>query len=156
MFNLYRASQLAFPREEILKNAKDFSYKYLQDKRERDELIDKWIIMKDLPGEVRYVTCNIRPKHTHYIKNGSKEHYINTYALHAILGSSDRVGIRQSVFGFFLLIWFSYLDIYFFFCLIDWVCVRDSMVRKLASGRDEILYRSIWWRKRRLDWQDPL
>lgn len=61
MFNLYRASQLAFPREEILKNAKDFSYKYLQDKRERDELIDKWIIMKDLPGEVRYVTCNIRP-----------------------------------------------------------------------------------------------
>ncbi|XP_010422537.1 PREDICTED: ent-copalyl diphosphate synthase, chloroplastic-like [Camelina sativa] len=52
MFNLYRASQLAFPRDEILKNAKEFSYNYLQDKRERDELLDKWIIMKDLPGEI--------------------------------------------------------------------------------------------------------
>lgn len=55
MFNLYRASQLAFPREEILKNAKEFSYNYLLEKREREELIDKWIIMKDLPGEVRYM-----------------------------------------------------------------------------------------------------
>ncbi|EFH49068.1 hypothetical protein ARALYDRAFT_352546 [Arabidopsis lyrata subsp. lyrata] len=54
MFNLYRASQLAFPREDILKNAKEFSNKYLQGKRERDELIDKWIIMKDLPGEIGF------------------------------------------------------------------------------------------------------
>ncbi|OAO99244.1 GA1 [Arabidopsis thaliana] len=54
MFNLYRASQLAFPREEILKNAKEFSYNYLLEKREREELIDKWIIMKDLPGEIGF------------------------------------------------------------------------------------------------------
>ncbi|KAL1225101.1 Ent-copalyl diphosphate synthase [Cardamine amara subsp. amara] len=54
MFNLYRASQLAFPREEILKNAKEFSFNYLQDKQERGELIDKWIIMKDLPGEIGF------------------------------------------------------------------------------------------------------
>ncbi|CAH2071896.1 unnamed protein product [Thlaspi arvense] len=54
MFNLYRASQLAFPKEEILKNAKEFSSKYLQHKQERDELLDKWIIMKDLPGEIGF------------------------------------------------------------------------------------------------------
>ncbi|CAH8356853.1 unnamed protein product [Eruca vesicaria subsp. sativa] len=54
MFNLYRASQLAFPREEILKNAKEFSSKYLKHKQDKDELIDKWIIMKDLPGEIGY------------------------------------------------------------------------------------------------------
>ncbi|KAL0712623.1 hypothetical protein Bca4012_019601 [Brassica carinata] len=54
MFNLYRASQLAFPREEILKNAKEFSSKYLQHKQEKGELLDKWIIMKDLPGEIGF------------------------------------------------------------------------------------------------------
>ncbi|ESQ37954.1 hypothetical protein EUTSA_v10029352mg, partial [Eutrema salsugineum] len=54
MFNLYRASQLAFSREKILKNAKEFSSKYLQHKQERDELLDKWIIMKDLPGEIGF------------------------------------------------------------------------------------------------------
>ncbi|KAF8116486.1 hypothetical protein N665_0017s0043 [Sinapis alba] len=54
MFNLYRASQLAFPREEILKNAREFSSKYLQHKQEKGELLDKWIIMKDLPGEIGF------------------------------------------------------------------------------------------------------
>ncbi|CAF2125557.1 unnamed protein product [Brassica napus] len=54
MFNLYRASQLAFPKEEILKNAKEFSSKYLKHKQDIDELIDKWIIMKDLPGEIGF------------------------------------------------------------------------------------------------------
>ncbi|KAF2538443.1 hypothetical protein F2Q68_00018644 [Brassica cretica] len=54
MFNLYRASQLAFPREEILKNAQEFSSKYLQHKQEKGELLDKWIIMKDLPGEIGF------------------------------------------------------------------------------------------------------
>ncbi|WZZ11860.1 hypothetical protein YC2023_104949 [Brassica napus] len=54
MFNLYRASQLAFPREDILINAKEFSSKYLQHKQEKGELLDKWIIMKDLPGEIGF------------------------------------------------------------------------------------------------------
>ncbi|XP_056852151.1 ent-copalyl diphosphate synthase, chloroplastic-like isoform X2 [Raphanus sativus] len=54
IFNLYRASQLAFPKEEILKNAKEFSSKYLKRKQDKDELIDKWIIMKDLPGEIGF------------------------------------------------------------------------------------------------------
>nr|UNZ93477.1 ent-copalyl diphosphate synthase [Scutellaria baicalensis] len=54
MYNLYRASQLMFPGESILEDAKTFSSKFLQRKRANNELLDKWIITKDLPGEVGY------------------------------------------------------------------------------------------------------
>jgi len=54
MFNLYRASQVLFQGEEILEDAKNFSVKFLTEKREANQLLDKWIITKDLPGEV----CN--------------------------------------------------------------------------------------------------
>ncbi|KAG2405810.1 Ent-copalyl diphosphate synthase [Vigna angularis] len=54
MFNLYRASQLLFQGEEILEDAKNFSTKFLTEKREANQLLDKWIITKDLPGEVSY------------------------------------------------------------------------------------------------------
>ncbi|KAL6987032.1 Gly-Xaa carboxypeptidase, partial [Sarracenia purpurea var. burkii] len=51
MFNLYRASQALFPGEKILEDAKKFSSKFLREKQANDELLDKWIISKDLPGE---------------------------------------------------------------------------------------------------------
>ncbi|KAL6505137.1 Gly-Xaa carboxypeptidase [Orobanche gracilis] len=54
MYNLYRASQLRFPGETILADAANFSSNFLQEKRARNELLDKWIITKDLPGEVGY------------------------------------------------------------------------------------------------------
>ncbi|CAN4101216.1 unnamed protein product [Withania somnifera] len=54
MYNLYRTSQLLFPGEKILEDAKIFTYNFLQEKRAKNELIDKWIITKDLPGEVGY------------------------------------------------------------------------------------------------------
>ncbi|XP_076923265.1 (-)-kolavenyl diphosphate synthase TPS10, chloroplastic-like [Bidens hawaiensis] len=54
MFNLYRASQVLFPGEKILEDAKKFSYNYLKEKQSLNELLDKWIISKDLPGEVVY------------------------------------------------------------------------------------------------------
>ncbi|GFY98796.1 terpenoid cyclases/Protein prenyltransferases superfamily protein [Actinidia rufa] len=54
MFNLYRASQVLFPGEKILEDAKKFTSKFLREKRARNELLDKWIITKDLPGEVGY------------------------------------------------------------------------------------------------------
>ncbi|KAK4376276.1 hypothetical protein RND71_006953 [Anisodus tanguticus] len=54
MYNLYRASQLMFPGEKILEDAKIFSFNFLQEKRVQNELLDKWIITKDLPGEVGY------------------------------------------------------------------------------------------------------
>ncbi|KAL5055432.1 hypothetical protein RYX36_036114 [Vicia faba] len=54
MFNLYRASQVMFQGEEILENARNFSARYLSKKRFLNQLLDKWIITKDLPGEVGY------------------------------------------------------------------------------------------------------
>ena len=57
MYNLYRASQVLFPGEKILEDAKHFSSNFLTEKRAANELWDKWIITKDLPGEVR---SNIR------------------------------------------------------------------------------------------------
>nr|AGF69544.1 ent-copalyl diphosphate synthase [Salvia miltiorrhiza] len=54
MYNLYRAAQLIFPGENILEDAATFSAKFLQQKRANNELLDKWIITKDLPGEVGY------------------------------------------------------------------------------------------------------
>ncbi|KAL4362591.1 hypothetical protein GQ457_04G028030 [Hibiscus cannabinus] len=52
IFNLYRASQVVFPGENILEDAKRFSFTFLKQKQAADELLDKWIITKDLPGEV--------------------------------------------------------------------------------------------------------
>ncbi|XP_052115383.1 ent-copalyl diphosphate synthase 1 isoform X2 [Arachis duranensis] len=53
-FNLYRASQVLFPGEMILQDAKYFSFKFLSEKRASNEIFDKWIITKDLIGEVSY------------------------------------------------------------------------------------------------------
>lgn len=52
MFNLFRASQLMFPGEKVLEDAKKFSSEFLREKQVAKELLDKWIITKDLPGEV--------------------------------------------------------------------------------------------------------
>nr|WCR39977.1 terpene synthase class II [Dracocephalum officinale] len=54
MYNLYRASQLMYTQEHILADAKNYSANFLHRKRLNNELIDKWIITKDLPGEVGY------------------------------------------------------------------------------------------------------
>ncbi|GJU79314.1 copalyl pyrophosphate synthase 2 [Tanacetum coccineum] len=54
MLSVYRASQMLFPGEKILDDANKFSHKFLTDKRSRNELLDKWVISKDLPGEVGY------------------------------------------------------------------------------------------------------
>ncbi|KAF9621268.1 hypothetical protein IFM89_018485 [Coptis chinensis] len=54
LFNLYRAAQVLFPGETILEEAKKFAYKFLCGKQASNQLLDKWIITKDLPGEVGY------------------------------------------------------------------------------------------------------
>ncbi|MED6149247.1 Gly-Xaa carboxypeptidase, partial [Stylosanthes scabra] len=54
IYNLFRASHLLFPGEMILEDAKHFSSKFLSEKCASDEVFDKWIITKDLPGEVSY------------------------------------------------------------------------------------------------------
>ncbi|MED6221373.1 Gly-Xaa carboxypeptidase [Stylosanthes scabra] len=50
-FNLYRASQVLFPGEMILEDAKYFASKFLSEKLASNEIFDKWIITKDLVGE---------------------------------------------------------------------------------------------------------
>uniref|UniRef100_A0A0D9VES7 ent-copalyl diphosphate synthase n=1 Tax=Leersia perrieri TaxID=77586 RepID=A0A0D9VES7_9ORYZ len=54
MYNLNRASQISFPGEEILQRARIFSYEFLREREAQGALHDKWIISKDLPGEVQY------------------------------------------------------------------------------------------------------
>ncbi|XP_044485621.1 (-)-kolavenyl diphosphate synthase TPS28, chloroplastic-like isoform X2 [Mangifera indica] len=54
IYNLYRASQIGFPGEKILDNARQFSGKFLREKQAAKELLDKWIITKDLPSEVGF------------------------------------------------------------------------------------------------------
>ncbi|KAL8053647.1 hypothetical protein ABFX02_05G086400 [Erythranthe guttata] len=55
IYSLYRASQIRFPGEEILDEAKVFAYKFLQDMLASNEevLRDKWVISKHLPDEIR-------------------------------------------------------------------------------------------------------
>lgn len=52
MYNLLRASQVLLPGEGILEDAKQFSYKFLKEKQAANQILDKWIITKDLSGEV--------------------------------------------------------------------------------------------------------
>ncbi|KAL7126615.1 hypothetical protein ABFS83_14G200100 [Erythranthe nasuta] len=54
MYNLYRASQVMFPGENVLFQARNFSANFLQERRAKNLLFDKWIITKDLHGEVGY------------------------------------------------------------------------------------------------------
>nr|A0A3G1QTU5.2 RecName: Full=Ent-copalyl diphosphate synthase 3; Short=IeCPS3; Flags: Precursor [Isodon eriocalyx] len=54
MYNLYRASQTMFNGEHILADAKEYSTNFLHKKRLANAIVDKWIITKDLPGEVGY------------------------------------------------------------------------------------------------------
>lgn len=52
LFNLLRAAQCLHPGEKIFEKAKKFCSKFLKEKRACNQLYDKWIVSKDLPGEV--------------------------------------------------------------------------------------------------------
>lgn len=67
IFNLYRASQLLFPGDQILEDANRFSYNFLRQKQAADQLLDKWIITKDLPGEVRNIVYILFSKISFFI-----------------------------------------------------------------------------------------
>ncbi|XP_028799729.1 ent-copalyl diphosphate synthase, chloroplastic-like [Neltuma alba] len=54
IFNFYRAAQVQFPGETILDEGKNFATNFLTKKRADNQILDKWIIAKDLPGEVSY------------------------------------------------------------------------------------------------------
>ncbi|KAL6640344.1 hypothetical protein ACP70R_022193 [Stipagrostis hirtigluma subsp. patula] len=54
MFSLYRAAQFAFPGENELERANIYSRVFLEERRASAKLKDKWVIAKDLPGEIGY------------------------------------------------------------------------------------------------------
>ncbi|KAK4285654.1 hypothetical protein QN277_002323 [Acacia crassicarpa] len=54
MFNFYRATQVQFPGEAILDEGRKYATNFLSEKRDANQILDKWIIAKDLPGEVSY------------------------------------------------------------------------------------------------------
>ncbi|CAN4116364.1 unnamed protein product [Withania somnifera] len=54
MYNLYRCSQVSFPGEKILDDARKFTYNFLQSCLSNNQSLDKWLIAKDIPGEMRY------------------------------------------------------------------------------------------------------
>ncbi|XP_028799641.1 ent-copalyl diphosphate synthase, chloroplastic-like [Neltuma alba] len=54
MFNFYRATQFQFPEETILYEGRQYATNFLSKKRADNQILDKWIIAKDLPGEVSY------------------------------------------------------------------------------------------------------
>ncbi|WOL20371.1 Bifunctional levopimaradiene synthase, chloroplastic [Canna indica] len=58
MFNLYRFTQLAFPGEKILKEAKAFGQEYLRNCVENNDVDDKWSVKKALDKEVAHVLKN--------------------------------------------------------------------------------------------------
>nr|AHW04046.1 diterpene synthase TPS1 [Plectranthus barbatus] len=53
IYNLYRASQLRFPGEQILEDANKFAYDFLQEKLAHNQILDKWVISKHLPDEIK-------------------------------------------------------------------------------------------------------
>ncbi|KAG2621155.1 hypothetical protein PVAP13_3NG219900 [Panicum virgatum] len=54
MYNLNRASQISFPGEDVLHHTRTFSYEFLRNRQAKGMLHDKWIVSKDLAGEVQY------------------------------------------------------------------------------------------------------
>ncbi|KAL3846297.1 hypothetical protein ACJIZ3_003700 [Penstemon smallii] len=76
IYSLYRASQLLFPGEKILEEAKDFSYNFLRERVATNQLQDKWVVSKHLPDEIRigleipWYSCLPRVETRYYL-----EHY---------------------------------------------------------------------------------
>lgn len=54
IFNFYRASQTLFPGETLLEKGRSFAKIFLENKHAKGECYDKWILTKDLDGEVEH------------------------------------------------------------------------------------------------------
>nr|WJZ49119.1 (-)-kolavenyl diphosphate [Scutellaria barbata] len=54
IFNMHIASQMLIPGEHKLADARKYAANFLHKRRVDNRVVDKWIITKDLPGEVAY------------------------------------------------------------------------------------------------------
>ncbi|CAK9269813.1 unnamed protein product [Sphagnum jensenii] len=54
IFNFYRASQTLFPGETLLEKGRSFAKIFLENKHAKGECYDKWMLTKDLDGEVEH------------------------------------------------------------------------------------------------------
>lgn len=54
MFNLHRASQMRFPDEDLLEDAWNYTRFHLEEKQQQPHLSDRWVVSKDLRGELEY------------------------------------------------------------------------------------------------------
>jgi hypothetical protein len=52
MFNFYRATQTRFPQDTLLADAEPYARSFLAAKAAANDFYDKWVIPKDLGGEV--------------------------------------------------------------------------------------------------------
>lgn len=93
MFNLYRFTQIAFPGEKILKEAKSFVEEYLKDCVEKNEFKDKWSIKKALDKEVGHALEH--PWRSSFQRLETRE-YIDHYGV-------DDVWIAKTVNRYFCL-----------------------------------------------------
>ncbi|KAL9177096.1 hypothetical protein ABFS82_01G035800 [Erythranthe guttata] len=88
IFNLYRASQVSFPGETILEEAKEFSYNFLKQKLDKNELLDKWLISKHLPSEIK---CGLEIPWYASLPRLETRFYIENY-------SADDIWIGKSLY----------------------------------------------------------
>ncbi|KAL5701876.1 muconate cycloisomerase [Ranunculus cassubicifolius] len=89
MLSLYRASQVRFPGEKILEEANKFSSKFLKEKQDLGQVADRWLITKDLVGEVRY--CLDVPRYASLPRLETR-YYIDLY------GGDDDVWIGKVLY----------------------------------------------------------
>nr|UPQ49779.1 ent-kaurene synthase [Azolla filiculoides] len=91
LFNLYRASQVMFPNESILKEMNLFTKSFLSDKQKKNTIKDKWVITKSLKGEVEYA---LKHPWSQSLPRVEARHYIDQYGV-------DDVWIGKSLYRMF-------------------------------------------------------
>ncbi|KAK9161131.1 hypothetical protein Syun_007472 [Stephania yunnanensis] len=89
MLSLYRASQVLFPGEKTLQEAREFTYKFLKTKLASGQMADRWIITKDLGVEVQ---CYLEVPFHASLPRIETRYYIDQY------GGDDDVWIGKVLY----------------------------------------------------------
>ncbi|KAK9139795.1 hypothetical protein Scep_009476 [Stephania cephalantha] len=92
MLSLYRASQVLFPGEKTLREAREFTYKFLKTKLASGQMADRWIITKDLGVEVQ---CYLEVPFHASLPRIETRYYIDQY------GGDDDVWIGKVLYRWY-------------------------------------------------------